>query len=412
MKVIVIGGGPAGIMAALTAKKQGHDVTILEKMRSMGRKLSITGKGRCNITNMTDIDNFIKNIPGNGKFLYSAFSKFNNEDLLIYLASLGVKTKTERGLRVFPISDNALEIVDRLKKEVEKKGIKLIVNSKVNKLTIKDGKIIGVKTEEKDYECDKVILATGGKSYPLTGSTGDGYRLAEEVGHSIIEPKGSLVPLETYEDGELQGLSLKNVNIKITDNEKVVYEEFGEMLFTHYGVSGPIILSGSSHLLRVKDIDKKLKSKNIKLHIDLKPALLIEKLDLRIQRDFEKFKRKQFKNCLDELLPSKLIQYIIKLSKIDEEKQVDQITKIERTRLAELLKDLQFTIKKFRPVDEAIITAGGINIKEINPVTMESKIISGLYFAGEIIDVDAYTGGYNLQIAFSTGYTAGLLLSN
>jgi predicted Rossmann fold flavoprotein len=412
MKVIVIGGGPAGIMAALTAKKQGHDVTILEKMRSMGRKLSITGKGRCNITNMTDIDNFIKNIPGNGKFLYSAFSKFNNEDLLIYLASLGVKTKTERGLRVFPISDNALEIVDRLKKEVEKKGIKLIVNSKVNKLTIKDGKIIGVKTEEKDYECDKVILATGGKSYPLTGSTGDGYRLAEEVGHSIIEPKGSLVPLETYEDGELQGLSLKNVNIKITDNEKVVYEEFGEMLFTHYGVSGPIILSGSSHLLRVKDIDKKLKSKNIKLHIDLKPALSIEKLDLRIQRDFEKFKRKQFKNCLDELLPSKLIQYIIKLSKIDEEKQVDQITKIERTRLAELLKDLQFTIKKFRPVDEAIITAGGINIKEINPVTMESKIISGLYFAGEIIDVDAYTGGYNLQIAFSTGYTAGLLLSN
>jgi predicted Rossmann fold flavoprotein len=412
MKVIVIGGGPAGIMAALTASKQGHDVTILEKMRSMGRKLSITGKGRCNITNMTNIDNFIKNIPGNGKFLYSAFSKFNNEDLLVYLSSLGIKIKTERGLRVFPISDNALEIVDKLKKEVDKKGIKLIVNSKVNKLLIKGEKLIGVETDEKIYDCDKVILATGGKSYPLTGSTGDGYKLAEDLGHTVIEPKGSLVPLETYENGELQGLSLKNVNIQISDNEKILYEEFGEMLFTHYGVSGPVILSGSSHLLRVKDIDKRLKSKNIKLHIDLKPALSVEKLDLRIQRDFDKFKRKQFKNCLDELLPSKLIPYIIKLSKIDEDKQIDQITKQERAKIVELLKNLQFTIKKFRPIDEAIITAGGINIKEINPATMESKIIKGLYFAGEIIDVDAYTGGFNLQIAFSTGYTAGLLMSN
>jgi predicted Rossmann fold flavoprotein len=412
MKVIVIGGGPAGIIAALTARNNGNEVTILEKMRSVGRKLSITGKGRCNITNMTDIDNFIKNIPGNGKFLFSVFNRYSNVDLLNYLNSLGIQTKTERGQRVFPASDNALEIVEKLKREIDNKGIKLIVNSKVEKLLIENNKIVGVETSDKTYNCDKVILATGGKSYPLTGSSGDGYELVKKLGHTIIEPKASLVPVETYEKPDLQGLSLKNVNVSITDDKKVIYEEQGEMIFTHYGVSGPVILSASSHLLRVKEVDTKLNSKNIKLHIDLKPALSHEKLDARIQRDFEKYTRKQYKNCLVDLLPSKLIPYIIELSKIPEEKQIDQITKEERTRLVELLKNLEFTIKKFRPIDEAIITAGGINIKEINSTTMESKIVEGLYFAGEIIDVDAYTGGFNLQIAFSTGYTAGLLLSN
>ncbi len=409
MNVIVIGGGAAGMMAAIMSSRNGNQVTILEKMRSMGRKLSITGKGRCNITNATDMDNFIKNVPGNGKFLFSAFSKFTNQDAINFFNEIGVKTKVERGDRVFPVSDSAMEVIDKLKKELDKQNVKVIVDSPVKCLVVEDGRVTGVKTESgKTYSCDKVILATGGKSYPTTGSTGDGYKIAKMVGHTIVEPKPSLVPLETYEKKieKLQGLSLKNVGIKIFDGTKLVYEDFGEMLFAHYGVTGPIILSGSAHLLRVKNIEEKLKSQTIRIKIDLKPALTTEKLEARIQRDLEKYTKKQYKNSLADLLPGKMIPYIVEESGIDEEKQTDQITKEERKNLAELLKNLEFTIKGFRPIEEAIITAGGISTKEINASTMESKIVNGLYFAGEIIDVDAYTGGFNLQIAYSTAYVA------
>ncbi len=409
MNVIVIGGGAAGMMAAIMSSRNGNQVTILEKMRSMGRKLSITGKGRCNITNATDMDSFIKNVPGNGKFLFSAFSKFTNQDAINFFNEIGVKTKVERGDRVFPVSDSAMEVIDKLKKELDKQNVKVIVDSPVKCLVVEDGKVTGVKTEAgKTYPCDKVILATGGKSYPTTGSTGDGYKIAKILGHTIIEPRPSLVPLETYEKKieKLQGLSLKNVGIKIFDGTKLVYEDFGEMLFAHYGVTGPIILSGSAHLLRVKNIEEKLKSQTVKIKIDLKPALTTEKLEARIQRDLEKYTKKQYKNSLGDLLPGKMIPYIVEESGIDEEKQTDQITKEERKNLAELLKNLEFTIKGFRPIEEAIITAGGISTKEINASTMESKIVSGLYFAGEIIDVDAYTGGFNLQIAYSTAYVA------
>ena len=409
MNVIVIGGGAAGMMAAIMSSRNGNQVTILEKMRSMGRKLSITGKGRCNITNATDMDNFIKNVPGNGKFLFSAFSKFTNQDAINFFNEIGVKTKVERGDRVFPVSDSAMEVIDRLKKELDKQNVKVIVDTPVKCLIVEEGRVTGVKTEAgKTYSCDKVILATGGKSYPTTGSTGDGYKIAKMVGHTIVEPKPSLVPLETFEKKieKLQGLSLKNVGIKIFDGTKLVYEDFGEMLFAHYGVTGPVILSGSAHLLRVKNIEEKLKSQTIKIKIDLKPALTTEKLEARIQRDLEKYTKKQYKNSLADLLPGKMIPYIVEESQIDEEKQTDQITKEERKNLAELLKNLEFTIKGFRPIEEAIITAGGISTKEINASTMESKIVSGLYFAGEIIDVDAYTGGFNLQIAYSTAYVA------
>ena len=408
MNVIVIGGGAAGMMAAIMSARNGNNVTILEKMRSMGRKLYITGKGRCNVTNATEMENFIKNVPGNGKFLYSAFNQFTNQDTINFFNEIGVKTKVERGERVFPVSDSAMEVIDKLKKELDRRKVKVIVNSKVERILVEDGKVVGVKTEDNLYNCDKVILATGGKSYPSTGSTGDGYKMVESLGHTIVKPKASLVPLELYEKDitELQGLSLKNVSIKLLDDKKIVYEDFGEMLFTHFGVSGPIILSLSAHLLRVKNIDEKLRNKNIVLSIDLKPALTFEKLETRIQRDFEKYTRKQFKNSLNDLLPGKMVNYIIEKSNIQDDKQTDQITKEERRNLVQLLKNLEIKIKGFRPIEEAIVTAGGVNIKEINSSTMESKLVKGLYFAGEIIDVDAYTGGFNLQIAFSTAYIA------
>ena len=407
-QIVVIGGGPAGMMAAIVASQNGNDVILIEKMRSLGRKLSITGKGRCNLTSNLPMEDFIKNIPGNGKFLYSAFSQFDNVKLIQFFNSLGVQTKVERGDRVFPVSDNAMQVVNALKKELERLKVKILVDSKVQEVVVEDNKVKAVKTNEQTIPCDKVILATGGKSYPMTGSDGYGYEIAKKLGHKIIELKGSLIPMEIYEKLDLQGLSLKNVAINVWDREKKIYSDFGEMLFTHFGISGPIVLSASSHILRIKDIEEKLKKKEIKLEIDLKPALSEEKLNQRIQRDFEKYNKKQFKNSLNDLLPSKMIPEIIKLSKIDPEKQVAQITKVERENLVKQIKKFTITIRKFRPIEEAIVTAGGVSIKEINSKTMESKIVSGLYFAGEIIDVDAYTGGFNLQIAFSTGYVAGL----
>lgn len=413
MNVIVIGGGPAGMLSAISASKMGDKVTILEKMNSCGRKLLITGKGRCNITSSLSMEEFIKSIPGNGKFLYSAFQNFTNADIIQMLEGEGVQTKNERGNRVFPVSDKSLDVLNALLKILQKQKVTIKTNSKVNEIIVENGKATGVKTDKEVLYADKIVLATGGKSYPATGSTGDGYEFVKKLGHTVTELNASLVPLETYEIDlcrSLQGLSLKNISIKIKDIEKnkLIYEDFGEMIFTHFGISGPTILSASSILLRYKNINELLKNKKIKIYIDLKPALTEEQLDSRVRRDFEELKNKQFKNGLDKLLPQKLIEPIIELTKIDKEKRINEITKEERTRLVKLLKNFEITIKTFRGIEEAIITAGGINIKEINPKTMESKLIQNLYFAGEIIDVDAYTGGFNLQIAYSTGFTAGL----
>lgn len=439
MKVIVIGGGPAGLVSAISAATENNEVIVLEKMKEPGRKLLITGKGRCNITSSLPMEDFIKNIPGNGKFLYSAFNNFTNEDIIKLLKEQGVNVKIERGQRVFPVSDKAIDVRDALINKAKKLGVKIITNAKVENIITKKNEQVYIANnsaeniekniEEKDtvegvefllngkkeyIKCNKVILATGGKSYPGTGSTGNGYEIAKKLGHTITKIVPSLVPLEAKEDSlevckKLQGLSLKNVNVKFMDTEKnkVIYEDFGEMLFTHFGLSGPTILSGSAHLLRYKNLEELLKSSKIKIIIDIKPALSIEKLDERILRDFSTEKNKMFKNSLDALLPKKMIDTIIELSNINPNKKVNEITKKERENLVNLLKKFAITIKGFRPIEEAIVTAGGVTIKEINPKTMESKIINGLYFAGEIIDVDAYTGGFNLQIAYSTGYTAG-----
>lgn len=413
MKVIIIGGGPAGIMSAISSAKSGNDVILLEKNNSLGKKLLITGKGRCNITSSIDINDFIKNIPGNGKFLYSSFQNFTNTDIINLIEKNGIKVKEERGNRIFPITDKAQDVLNCLINELKKyKNIEIRYNSKVVKILEKEKKVEGVVLQTGEIiKASKIILATGGKSYPLTGSNGDGYKIAEELGHTIEKIRGSLVPLTA--DKKLcqanQGLSLRNIKMQLLDEEKnkKIYEDFGELLFTHFGVSGPTILSSSAHLLRYKNIDKLLKEEKIKLIIDLKPALSEEELDKRILRDFEEIKNKEYKNSLDKLLPKKMISTIVELSKIDPYKKVNEITKQERLNLIKTLKNLKITITGFRPVEEAIVTAGGISIKEINPKNMESKIINGLYFAGEVIDVDAYTGGFNLQIAYSTGYTAG-----
>ncbi len=413
MKVVVVGGGPAGIMAAISAASNGANVVLLEKNSSLGKKLLITGKGRCNITSSIDISDFIKNIPGNGRFLYSAFQNYTNEDIINLMENNGVKVKEERGNRIFPVSDSAQSVLDAFIKELKKyKNIEIRTNIKVKKILIDDaGFVEGVSLENGEKILGgKVILATGGKSYPLTGSNGEGYEMAKSLGHTIENIRGSLVPLTAEKLCQrMQGLSLRNVKMTLKDEEtqKKIYDDFGEMLFTHFGVSGPTILSSSSHLLRYKDVEAKLKSGKISLYIDLKPALAPEELDKRILRDFEEIKNKEFKNSLDKLLPQKLIPIVIDLTEINENKKVNEITKIERQKLVNLLKKFEVDINGFRPVEEAIVTAGGIDIKQINPKTMESKIIKGLYFAGEIIDVDAYTGGFNLQIAYSTGYTAG-----
>ncbi len=416
MKVVIIGGGPAGMLSAISAGTNKNDVTILEKMNMLGRKLLITGKGRCNITSSISIDEFIKNVPGNGKFLYSCLNNFTNEDILNILKEEGLQTKVERGNRVFPITDKSQDVLQALLNRLKKLKVKIEVGANVKEILTEQDIVSGVKYiqggKEKILKADKVILATGGKSYSATGSTGDGYELAKKVGHTVTEIKPSLVPISTKgKDLEIcrrmQGLSLKNVAIKIKDakNNKIIYEDFGEMIFTHFGVSGPVILSGSAHLLRYKKED--IRQGNIKLIIDLKPALDVQKLDDRILRDFSLEKNKIFKNSLDNLLPQKMISTVIELSGIDQNKKVNEITREERVRLVQLLKNFEITLHDFRPIEEAIITAGGISIKEINPKTMESKLIKGFYFAGEITDVDAYTGGFNLQIAYSTGYTAG-----
>ncbi len=411
MKVVVIGGGPAGMMSAISAAKSGDKVVLLEKNNILGKKILITGKGRCNITSSLDIDDFINNIPGNGRFLYSAFENFDNKDIIELLKKEGVSVKEERGNRYFPTSDRAEDVRMALERETKKAGVDVKLNSKVCGIEIEDSRVKSVVLENGKIGADKIILATGGKSYPLTGSNGEGYKIAEELGHTIKDVRGSLVPLiaEKSVCSKMQGLSLRNVGIMLYDIEKdkKIYSDFGEMLFTHFGVSGPTILSGSAHLLRYKDVDKKISNGKIVLKIDLKPALSFEQLDARILRDFTEVKNKQFKNSLDKLLPKKMIDVVIDKSKIDSEKHVNEITREERMNLVKILKCFVVRIDGFRPVDEAIVTAGGISVKEINPKTMESKIVSGLYFAGEIIDVDAYTGGFNLQIAYSTGFTAG-----
>ena len=432
MRVVIVGGGAAGMLAAISSSKnKENEVIILEKMNMPGKKILVTGKGRCNITSNLPMDDFIKNVPGNGKFLYSAFNNFTNRDILELLKKEGVETKVERGNRIFPVSDKAQDVQKALIRIVEKSGVKIITNCEVIKILISNlsdneaknnennkqvcGVLANINGKEKEIKADKVILATGGKSYPGTGSTGDGYKMAEELDHTIIKIRPSLVPLTVHENSlklckNMQGLSLKNVGIKFIDLEKnkSIYEDFGEMLFTHFGVSGPTILSASAHLLRYKNIDELLKNKKVVLTIDLKPALIEKKLDERILRDFSEEKNKEYKNCLNKLLPKKMIETVIQLSKINPEKKVNEITKEERKNLVSILKGLNIYIKGFRPIEEAIITSGGIKTSEINPKTMESKIVKGLYFAGEIIDVDAYTGGFNLQIAYSTGVTAGM----
>lgn len=412
MKVCVVGGGPAGMMAAIHAKELGHDVTLFEKMNMLGKKLLITGKGRCNITSSLPIEKFIENTPGNGVFLYSAFHQYTNKDILSFLKREGLEVKEERGNRIFPITDKSQDVLQCFQKRLQELHITIQLNSKVEELVVKDNVITGVKVNGKNIPADAVILATGGKSYPATGSTGDGYYLAQKLGHTVTKIAPSLVPLEIKEKSicqQLQGLSLKNVQIQIVDKEKkkCIYEDFGEMLFTHFGVSGPIILSSSAHLLRYPSIEEKLSRGSLQLIIDLKPALTVEKLNVRILRDFEALKNKEFKNSLNGLLPHKLVPIIIEKTQISKEKQVNSITKEERQKLVQTLKQFTLTISGFRPIEEAIITAGGVSIKEINPKTMESKRVQNLYFAGEVMDVDAYTGGFNLQIAYSTGYVAG-----
>lgn len=418
MKVIVIGGGPAGMMAAISSASEKNQVLLLEKMEELGKKILITGKGRCNITSSLPMEKFIENVPGNGMFLYSAFNKYTNQDIISFLKEEGIEVKEERGHRIFPATDSAKDVRNAFLKRLKKLGVNIQTNAKVEKIITEENRVTGVEywcQGEKRIElADKVILATGGKSYPVTGSTGDGYEIAKSLGHTITNIHPSLVPLTANQKDiaickALQGLSLKNVKIFLTDKQKKknIYEDFGEMLFTHWGVSGPVILSASSHLLRYQKVEQLLKENNIQLIIDLKPALTEEKLEKRILRDFEQSKNKEYKNSLDNLLPKKLIEPIITLSGINANKQVNAITKQERLNLVHLLKKFTITLSGFRPIEEAIITSGGISIKEINPKTMESKIMKGLYFAGELIDVDAYTGGFNLQIAYSTGYIAG-----
>ena len=406
-KVIVVGGGAAGMMAAISAADSGAEVILIEKNEKLGKKVYITGKGRCNITNESDVENLLKNVRSNPKFLYSAFYTFDSYRMMDFLEGEGLKLKTERGNRVFPESDKSSDVIKTLKKALEKRKVKIVLNTKVLKIEIKDGICHGVIVQSGDksgsYTADKVIVATGGCSYQSTGSTGDGYRFAKDADIKVTKCYPSLVPFNIGSDipKRLQGLSLRNVKVTLSDKGKVLYEELGEMLFTHFGVSGPLVLSAST-LASGKDVSQ------MELSIDLKPALSKEQLDERILRDFSENRNSYFKNSLSRLLPAKMIPVIVELSGIDEKKQVNNITKEERNRLVNLLKRLTFKVESLRGFNEAIITKGGVSVKEINPGTMEAKKVKGLFFAGEVLDLDAVTGGYNLQIAWSTGYLAGM----
>jgi len=405
-QVIVVGAGPAGLMAAISAAENGADVLLLEKMPSPGRKILITGKGRCNFTNRCELSDFPKHFPNNGAFLYSALRVFDNQDLIDFFSARGVASKVERGGRLFPVSDKALDIVEALTKAVRQAGVKIQTGHTVQSILTEDNRVIGVVCGTETLKADAVVLATGGLSYPGTGSTGDGYRLAKELGHSVTPLAPALIPLETIENWvkELQGLSLKNVEAIVRIDGRKVDSDFGEMMFTHFGISGPIILSLSQAVSKAL---KQTPAPEIVVDVNLKPALTPETLDKRLRRDFTAVVRKQFKNSLGDLLPAKMIPVIVRLSGIQPDKPVHQITREERLRLVDLLQNLRLGIRGTRPVAEAVVTAGGIEVKEIQPKTMESRLTKGLYFAGEIMDVDGHTGGFNLQAAFSTGFVAG-----
>jgi len=405
-KVIIIGGGAAGLLAGLGALSTGAPTIILEKMPKVGRKLLITGKGRCNITNNCSLEELVKNIPGNGRFLYSAFQHFTNTDMVQLLEDNGLPTKVERGNRVFPQSDKAMDVVDTLRRIFLNAKGEILTSHPVTKLKVADSKIVAVETSKKElFTADAFVLATGGSSYVGTGSTGDGYRMAGEIGHTIVPLRPSLVPLECPVDlvKNLQGLSLKNVTASLLVNDKIVGEEFGEMLFTHFGVSGPIILSLSEKM----PLPEKRAGKKITLVIDLKPALTPEQLDARVQRDFKEFSRKHLVNGLNKLLPLSLIPEIIKAGNLNPEEEINQITKEQRQQLVTTLKNFTLPVIGTRPLAEAIVTAGGISLKEVNPKTLGSKLFANLFLAGEVLDINGYTGGFNLQAAFSSGYVAG-----
>ena len=410
-RVVVIGGGAAGLMAAVIAGREGAKVTLLEKMNYVGKKMGITGKGRCNITNACDMSEFIKNTPGNGKFLYGAYERFTNEDLLQLLHDAGLETKVERGGRVFPASDSALDVRNTFMKLMKQYGVDVHLEEPVKKILVDDGTVTGVVTDKETYHADAVVIATGGKSYPATGSTGDGSILASQVGHTITDIRPSLVPIVTEESWvkDLMGLSLRNVELSVIAKNKVQATMFGEMMFTHFGITGPIVLSLShtvGKLMRKKNIG------TIGLDINLKPALSPETLDKRLQKDFDLYSKKQLINGMKDLLPSRLIPLIIELAGIDPQKPINQISKEERQQIGYMLQHMPLTVKGLRPVEEAIVTAGGISLKEFNPKTMESKLVKGLYGAGEVLDIDAFTGGYNLQAAFSTGYVAAMHITH
>ena len=410
-KVIVIGGGPAGMMAAYAAAESGHAVTLLEQNEKLGKKLFITGKGRCNLTNASDMEQLFANVVSNRKFLYSAFYSYDNEQVISFFESHGMPTKTERGNRVFPVSDHSSDVIAALSTALRGQHVEVLLHTKVKRLLLEkrdeEKRVTGVElADHTKMHADAVIVATGGISYPSTGATGDGYRMAEESGHKMVSPTPALVPMEMKEPWvrDLQGLSLRNVRMSVTRGKKKLYEDFGEMLFTHFGVSGPMILSASA------SIKQSLIKQPLDMYIDLKPALTQEALDKRILREFEEAKNKQFKNSINKLLPAKMIPVIIELSGIDPDKKVNEISKEERNRLLMLFKKLHVTLNGPRGYNEAIITKGGIKVKEINPSTMESKLVNGLYFAGEVLDVDGDCGGFNLQWAWSSGHLAGLLL--
>lgn len=401
---IIIGGGAAGCFAAVWAARFGKKVLVFEKNERLGRKLRITGKGRCNVTNNSSTEEHMRNIPVNPRFLYSAFSAFDAESTMSFFEELGVSLKTERGNRVFPVSDDANDIADALDREMKHLGVK-VINRRVTKILTENGEVTGVCADGEEYHSGSVLIACGGKSYPATGSTGDGYRLAAALGHTVTELKPSLVPLVSPDRfcAEMMGLSLRNVTLTLYDGKKEIFSELGEMLFTHFGVSGPLALSASSHI-------KAMEQNRYSLKIDLKPGLSPEKLDDRIRRDFAENLNRDFINGIRKLLPAKLLPVAARLAEIPHEQKINCVSKEQRRRFGELIKAFPVRISGFRPIDEAIITSGGISVKEINPKTMESKLVRGLFFAGEVIDADAYTGGFNLQIAFSTAYSAAINL--